>query len=270
MGIAKISPVARRIDSTPGGDLRYEPSSRWVRGRLAGQTVVDSREPLLVWEPDRVVPLYCFRRGDVRMDLLSPAASAGGATGPRGELWNLERDGRVEPSAAWSYADPELAGYVALRWDALDAWFEEDEEVFGHPRDPHHRIDVLPSSRQVRIELDGELLAESARPHLLFETRLPIRFYLPADDMRAELVASDAHTRCPYKGLASYWSVRAGDRIHEDLAWFYPDPVPEAPKIRGLIAFYNERVELTVDGQPQERPHTQWSPARRPATRAAR
>jgi uncharacterized protein (DUF427 family) len=163
--------------------------------------VVDSREPLLVWEPGRVVPLYCFPRRDVRMDLLSPAASPDGATGPRGEMWSLELNGRVESSAAWSYTDPELADHVALRWDALDAWYEEDEEVFGHPRDPHHRIDVLPSSRHVRVELDGELLAESARPHLLFETRLPIRFYLPADDIRAELVGpTDTHTRCPYKG----------------------------------------------------------------------
>ncbi|HEV3230586.1 MAG TPA: DUF427 domain-containing protein [Solirubrobacteraceae bacterium] len=252
--------MAQRREIGPGAQLRYEPSSRWVRGELGGETVVDSREPLLVWEPGRIVPLYCFPRRDVRMELLRPATSAERSDSPRDRLWTAEVDGRVEDSAAWSYADPDLADYVALRWDALDAWYEEDEEVFGHPRDPHHRIDVLPSSRRVRVELEGELLAESAHPHLLFETGLPIRFYLAEDDIRADLVGpSETHTRCPYKGVASYWSVRVADQLLEDLAWFYPDPVPEAPKIRGLIAFYNERVDLIVDGRPHDRPHTQWS-----------
>ncbi len=142
----------------------------------------------------------------------------------------------------------------------MDAWYEEDEEVFVHPRDPYHRLDVLHASRHVRISLDGELLAESIRPVVLFETGLPPRYYLPPDDARTELLEpSDAHSRCPYKGLASYYSVKVGGDAGRDLVWYYPEPLREVEKIAGRLAFYNERVDLEIDDVAQPRPRTRFS-----------
>jgi uncharacterized protein (DUF427 family) len=127
----------------------------------------------------------------------------------------------------------------------VDAWFEEDEEVFTHPRDPHTRVDVLPSSRHVRVEVDGLTIAESASPRLLFETGLPVRYYLPKTHVRMDLLMpTDTVTHCSYKGQAEYWSVRAGDQVHEALGWSYPTPLPESQKTVGLVAFYNEKVDL--------------------------
>src|SRR5205807_7224055 len=138
--------------------------------------------------------------------------------------------------------------------------FEEALEVHVHARDPSKRVDVVPSERHVRVELDGEVLAESRRPHALFETKLPTRWYLPLEDVRQELlVPSDTMTRCPYKGTASYWSARIGDTLHPDVAWTYPQPILECPRIAGLVAFFNERVDLVVDGLHEERPRTPWS-----------
>jgi uncharacterized protein (DUF427 family) len=130
----------------------------------------------------------------------------------------------------------------------VDGWYEEDEQIFGHPKDPYHRIDILASSRHVRVRNGGVLLAESRRPMLLFETGLPVRYYLPAEDVRTDLLEhSDSHTRCPYKGVASYYSVQTRDELARDLGWYYPDPSPEAGRIAGLVCFYNERADLAVD-----------------------
>jgi uncharacterized protein (DUF427 family) len=129
----------------------------------------------------------------------------------------------------------------------------------AHARDPHKRVDVVRSSRNVRVEVDGVLLAESRRPLALFETTLPVRYYLPPGDVRVELVQSETRSVCPYKGVATWWSARAGDRLLGDVAWSYPSPVPENPRIAGLICFRNEIVDLTVDGQRLDRPVTPWS-----------
>jgi uncharacterized protein (DUF427 family) len=139
----------------------------------------------------------------------------------------------------------------------MDAWYEEDEEVFVHARDPHKRVDVLESSRHVVVRVGGEVVAETKRPRLLFETGLPTRYYVPREDVRMELLhPSDRQTQCPYKGTASYLSTES----EPDVAWFYPEPIPEQPRIKDLIAFFNERVDIEVDGEPVERPSTQWSP----------
>jgi uncharacterized protein (DUF427 family) len=133
-------------------------------------------------------------------------------------------------------------------------------EVFVHAKDPTKRVDVLPSERHVRVEIAGEPVAESRRPHALFETTLPTRWYLPADDVRWDLLEpSDTVTQCPYKGTARYWSVRAGGELYRDVVWSYPDPIPECPRIAGLICFFNEKVDVTVDGVREERPVTPWS-----------
>ena len=145
---------------------------------------------------------------------------------------------------------------MLLDFDAFDAWYEEDERNVAHPRDPFHRIDIVHSSRHVRAELDGELLAESSSPYLLFEPPLPVRYYLAPEDVRTDLLRpSDTRTFCAYKGQASYWSLAGA----EDVAWSYPEPLREAAEITDRIAFFNERVELVVDGQRLERPVTPWS-----------
>ena len=142
----------------------------------------------------------------------------------------------------------------------MDHWYEEEEEVFVHPRDPYHRIDTLPSSRQVRIEIEGIVVAESSRPYLLFETGLPTRYYIPREDIQMNLLApSEAKTVCPYKGVASYWSFMGDGVSYRNIVWSYEDPIPESPKIRGLLCFFNEKVDLYVDGVLQERPETPWS-----------
>lgn len=243
--------MAVHITNEPPGELRFEPSPRWVRAAAGGETVVDSRRALLVWEPGRVVPRYCFPRDDVRMELLRPTGD--------GRRFALEVGGRVREDAAWTYDDDDLANHVAFDWSAMDAWFEEDEEVLVHPRDPHKRIDVLASSRHVVVALDGEVVADTKRPRLLFETGLPTRYYIPSEDVRTELLeATSKKTRCPYKGLASYWTVAA----HDDVAWTYRDPLPAVAEIKDLIAFFNERADITVDGELEERPQTQWSRVR--------
>ena len=123
--------------------------------------------------------------------------------------------------AGFRLADEDLAGYVALDFDAFDAWYEEDEQITGHPRDPFHRIDVRKSARTVRIQVDGHVAAETTRARLLFETQLPVRFYLPREDVRLDLQPSTRSTYCPYKGGASYWSVDVGGRRRQDIAWSY-------------------------------------------------
>ena len=171
----------------------------------------------------------------------------------------------VAENAVWSYPEPidsapQLGGYLAFYWRKMDHWYEEDEEVFVHPRDPYHRIDVLQSSRHVKVSVNGEVVAETERPKVLFETGLPPRYYIPPEDVREDVLSeSEKRTRCPYKGTASYYSVEAGGERVEDLVWYYPEPIPEAPKVRGLLCFFNEKVDLEVDGEQQERPQTQWS-----------
>ncbi|HEY7359197.1 MAG TPA: DUF427 domain-containing protein, partial [Streptosporangiaceae bacterium] len=132
--------------------------------------------------------------------------------------------------------------------------------VYTHPRDPYKRVDILASTRHVRVELDGVTVAGSRQPRILFETGLPPRYYLPLTDLRVDLLRpSDAASHCPYKGTASYWSVDTGQAEHRDLAWMYRFPLPESQKIAGLACFYNERVDIYLDGERQERPRTHFS-----------
>ena len=219
--------MAVRVATALPTGSRYEPTPKWIRAERRGEVVVDSRAALLVWPEGQVVPRYAFPAGDVTL-----------------------REGVHE------CADPDLAGHVLVDWDAAERWLEEDEEVVGHPRDPFHRVDVRRSSRHVVVELEGEVLADSRRPVLLFETGLPVRCYLPREDVRIDqLAASATRTTCAYKGHASYLRLSDGP----DIAWTYADPLPDAAQIRGLIAFFDERADVTVDGERRERPTTQWS-----------
>ncbi|MCH0541714.1 DUF427 domain-containing protein [Streptomyces sp. MUM 203J] len=258
--------VVRRPE-LPGDAVLWEPSERWVRGTRAGVTVVDSRRPVLVWEPDRPVPLYAFPPDDVRMDLLRPAERPPAGRHARAAgFHDLVMGVDTVPNAAWSLPDDDAAvgGYLVFAWfgrSVLDHWYEEETEIFVHPRDPHKRVDALPSSRHVRVEIEGITAAESRAPVVLFETGLPERYYLPRDAVRFELLAPTGHrTRCPYKGVASdYWSWTGPGRVPPHLAWSYPDPLPAVEVITGMVAFCNEFVDLTVDGERLERPVTHFS-----------
>jgi uncharacterized protein (DUF427 family) len=245
--------------------LRIERAERRIRGFFAGQLVVDSRDALRVFEPRRL-PVYYFPTGELRMDLLKPTQHTLESGTESGTLrWDLEVEGRVVQNAAWGFDDPDgeraaLRDHVAFYWNQMDSWFEEDDEVFVHPRDPYHRVDVLNSSRHVKVVVEGEVVAETRRPRLLFETGLPTRYYFSKLDVRLELLEpTDSVTACPYKGQARYWSVRVGDRVLKDLVWSYPTTIPECPKIENLLSFYNEKVDLYVDGELQVRPRTPWS-----------
>jgi uncharacterized protein (DUF427 family) len=216
--------VARnRVDSDH--PVWTEPCARRVRAFLDGVAVVDSTRALLLLEAGHL-PVYYFPPEDVRIDLLEPTDKATHCL-HKGEAsyWSVAVGDRVARNAVWSYQDPlpergDIKGYLALYWNRMDAWFEEDDEVFAHPRDPYHRVDVLSSSRHVRVALAGETLAETRRPWLLFETGLPTRYYLPKADVRMDLLAAtESETQCPYKGKARYWSATVGDTVEEDIAW---------------------------------------------------
>jgi uncharacterized protein (DUF427 family) len=249
--------------TTTRGQVHTEQSAKRVRAYLGGEVVADTIHPVLVWEVP-YYPAYYFPVADVRADLLEP--DGGTAHSPSrgdGQTYTVTAGGKQAPGAAVRYADspiPELRDLIRLDWDAMDAWFEEDEEVFTHPRDPYTRLDILPSSRHVRIEVDGVTVAESSNPTLLFETGLPVRYYLPKTHVRLDLLThTDSESHCPYKGQAEYWSVRTGDAVHENIAWSYPTPLPESLGVAGHIAFYDEKVDVFVDGVRQERPHTKFS-----------
>jgi uncharacterized protein (DUF427 family) len=270
----RAHPAARSMRTTPEG-LLWEPSERWVRGRKGDVTVVDSRHPVLVWEPHLPVPQYAFPREDVRTDLLRPAKSppTGTHTGSR-IFYDLDADGEVRENAAWTFPVDDLAGHIAFEWflrtdTGLDHWYEEDEEIFIHPRDPHKRVDAMPSSRHVRVEIDGQTVADSHAPVLLFETSLPTRFYLPREDVRLDLFdATDHRTGCPYKGTAQYWSWRGEGDVPPNLLWSYPRPLPAVAVIRGRVAFFNEVVDITLDGERLERPDTPFSRMLREGSRS--
>ncbi|HEX6445647.1 MAG TPA: DUF427 domain-containing protein [Streptosporangiales bacterium] len=278
-----MSTRLREVLAGTFGTLRHEPTQKRIRATSGDATVVDSTKAMLLWEPRRIVPSYAVPAGDVDAELVR-AQSTGdagvdaGAALPDvttlpvldpsvpfashtadGETLDVRVGGRTLAGAGFRLDDPDLAGYVVLDFTAFDAWYEEDERNVAHPRDPFHRIDRVPSSRRVRLELDGAVLAESSRPTLLFETMLPPRFYLPPDDVEAELVPSDKRTYCAYKGEAAYWSVRSRGATHDDLAWTYENPLHDGAGVRGLVAFFTERVDAVLDGERLGRPVTPWS-----------
>jgi uncharacterized protein (DUF427 family) len=239
----------------PGSELYLEPTPKRVRAVVDGKAIADSRHAMLLSESG-VQPIYYFPPEDVRTDLFEPSdkhthcPKKGDAS-----YYTLRIGERVVKDVAWYYPEPiegapSIKDLIAFYWDRVDQWFEEDEEVIGHARDPYHRIDIRQSSRHVRISVDGQLLAESRRPVALFESNLPVRWYLPREDVVADLEPSDRTSLCPYKGVARYYSVPGGP----DMVWYYADPLPEALPIAGLLCFFNERVDLELDGELQERP----------------
>jgi uncharacterized protein (DUF427 family) len=244
--IGGLDPAAEHVEPTP----------RRIRVRLGARLVADSSRALLMIRiGPKGLPTYFLPREDVVPGaLVDEARDADGQS-----TWTVRAGPDQAPGAAWTDPHPKLAGHVTFSWRKLD-WYEEDEQVRVHARSPYGRVDTLRSSRLVEIRVGGATVARSIRPLLLFETHLPTRYYLPFTDVRTEcLEASDAVSECPYKGRARYWSVRAGGVLVPDVAWSYPDPVPECPKIRDLVCFFTERVDLVVDGVPQARTVSPWS-----------
>jgi uncharacterized protein (DUF427 family) len=251
--------------SIDGQVIWWEDSPRWVRGKLDREVVVDSRRVKLLHESGLMLRWY-FPLEDVRQDVLE--ASERHTYCPikgQASYFGLRVGDRAVENAAWTYPEPiegapPLAGYLSFYWEKLDEWWEEDERVYVHPRDPYHRVDVLRTSRRVQVSVNGRELADTTRALVLFESSLPPRWYLPREDVRPELLREvENTTRCPYKGIASYYAVEADGHVEDVLGWTYPEPIRDVESIAGRIAFFDERVDVTVDGEPQERPQTPWS-----------
>jgi uncharacterized protein (DUF427 family) len=219
--------------------------------------VADSRGVKILHETGHL-PVYYFPEEDLRQDLLEKSNHTTHCPfkGDASYL-SVKVGDRVAENAVWGYPEPledapPISGYVAFYHGAMDRWLEEDEEILGHPHDPYHRVDVLESSRHVRVRVNGEVVAETDRPKMLFETSQPPRYYFLPEDVRTELlVESDTKTVCPYKGVASHWSAEVGGERVEDAVWGYPEPLPETTKIEGHFCFYDGKVELEVDGEKQ-------------------
>jgi uncharacterized protein (DUF427 family) len=243
------------------GRVRVEPCAKRLRAVLGDEVVADCSSTLLVWEVP-YYPTYYFPASGVRTELLT-ATGETRRSPSRGEATQYSVKAGDATGAAYSFHDsnmPELQDHYVLVWDTMDHWYEEDEEVFVHARDPHTRVDILPSSRRVRVEVDGVTVADSTSGRFLFETGLPARYYLPKADVRMEMLTpTDKVTACPYKGTARYWSVDTGKATHPDLVWGYDEPLPESERIAGMVCFYNEKADIYVDEVLQERPKTKFS-----------
>ena len=229
--------------------VRFERSPKRVRAVVGDTTLADSLRPGLMFETG-VRPVYYFPREDARMDLLVPTTHhthcpyKGDAS-----YWTIRAGDRTIENAVWSYEEPipsiaGIAGFLAFYWNKVDHWLEEDEEIFGHARDPYVRVDVRPSRRRVRVVFDGDTVADTRRAMFLFETGHPTRYYIPPEDVRMDLLTpTERGTVCPYKGTASYWSLTVGDRTAANVVWSYLDPLPDCPRIKGYLCFYPDEVD---------------------------
>ncbi|OBF36301.1 hypothetical protein A5724_13450 [Mycobacterium sp. ACS1612] len=239
---------------------RVEPAPRRVRGFLGNQLVFDTTSARYVWEFP-YYPQYYIPLADVRAEFLRDENHPQRVQLGPSRTFSLVDDAQTHESAARVFDDGDgpVAGLVRFEWDRLH-WYEEDEPIWGHPRNPYVRVDALRSHRHVTVALDGVLLAETGSPVLVFETGLPTRYYIDRTDVAFEhLEPSDTQTLCPYKGVTSgYWSVRAGDAVHRDLAWTYDYPLQAVAPVTSMVAFYNEKLDITVDGVQLPRPRTHF------------
>jgi uncharacterized protein (DUF427 family) len=246
----------------PGRALYLEPTPKRLRVEVGGVTIADSRHAMMLHEGGQQ-PVYYFPASDVRADVLEPSDRHTHCP-KKGEAsyYTIRAGGEVVENGAWYYPDPlpgtpPITGLIAFYFNRMGRWMEEGEEIAVHPRDPYHRIDVRATDRHIRISLDGVVLAETDRAMALFESNLPTRWYMPLPDVRAELAPSDTITHCPYKGAAGYHSVKVEGG--KDLVWYYEEPFDEVRRIKGLVCFFNEKVDIELDGEPQQRPASPWS-----------
>ncbi len=258
----------------PGWAVYLEPSPKRVRVEVGGEVIADSRRVMMLHESGQQ-PIYYFPPADVRDEFLDPSdrhthcPKKGDAS-----FYTINAGGQTVEAGAWYYPDPlehapeGLQDLIAFYFNRMDRWLEEGEEIGVHPRDPYHRVDVVASDRLVRVSLGGSVLAQTDRAVALFESNLPVRWYIPREDVSASLEPSDTVTRCPYKGTASYYSVAS----ESDVIWYYEDPLPEVGRIKDLLCFLNEKVDIELDGERQERPESPWSQgvkSERPAQNAS-
>ena len=237
------------------------PCAKRVRVRFGGETIIDSTRAILMLE-STYVPVYYFPWQDFKSEFADKTAHRSHCPFKgNASYWTLKAGGKTAENAVWGYEAPydeahQLAGMVALYWQPMDGWYEEDEEVFGHARDPNVRLDILNSSRPVRVEIGGMVIAESKRTRFLFETGLAPRHYIPREDVRMGLLTeSERRTRCPYKGEAQYFSLSSGGETIDDIAWSYATPLPEAVPIADHICFHKRHADgIYVDGVRQEMP----------------
>ncbi len=251
----------------PGRAIYLEPTPKRIRVEVGGEVIADSRRAIMLHESG-LQPTYYFPPEDVRADVLE-ATDRHTHCPKKGDAsyYTIRAGGETVENGAWYYplplpdAPPLLRDLIAFYFNRMGRWLEEDEEIGVHPRDPYHRMDVLRTDRHIRISLDGRLLAETTRALALFESNLPTRWYLPAEDVVAELQPSDTVTHCPYKGEAHYHSVTLADggKGGTDLIWYYPEPLAEVGRIRGLLCFFNEKVDIELDGEPEQRVASPWS-----------
>ncbi len=245
------------------GRVRVEPTAKRVRARIGGVDIADSTRVLMVWEIP-YYPTYYFPAADVRTDLFTDTGDTDRSPS-RGtaSVHDITVGDRTAHGAARVWDDvklDEIAGYVSFDWKAMDHWFEEDDEVFTHARDPYTRIDILQSSRHIRVEVDGVTVADSHRARFLYETGLPTRYYLPKTDVDfTYLTPTDTHTDCPYKGTARYWSITVDGVTHDDVVWGYDAPLKESADVAGYVSFYNEKLDIWVDGELEAKPATKFS-----------
>jgi len=220
---------------------------------LLGQTVVDSRRAKALHKTGDMMQI-CFEPRDVRLDKLSRGAPSGiGPTGPR-TAWMAKDESGSRDAVAWSFEDPPpdaefLRGWITFDLDRVDAWYQEDDLGYAHPRDPYHRYDIQNASRTVVVREGDTVLAKTDRPRILFETATPVRYYIDPRDVRTELlVRSETVSNCPYKGAGQHWNANVGDRSIANIAWTLPDPLGEAIAIVDWYSFYPEKVIVEVDG----------------------
>lgn len=261
MATTAIANSAPGFAKHPGYRLDVLPCGKRVRVTFGGETVIDSSAAKLLLESAHI-PVYYFPKQDFRAEFAEKTAHdtycpfKGNAS-----YWTLKAGGKTAENAVWGYEAPydeasALADHVALYWQPMDGWFEEDEEIFCHARNPHVRLDILRSARPVRVEVGGRVIAESTRARFLFETGLATRHYIPREDVRMELLTkSETRTQCPYKGDAQYFSLTGIEPNIADIAWSYPEPLPEAAAIADYLCFYKRHVDaIYVDGVRQEKP----------------
>jgi len=242
-----------------------EPAPRRVRATLGGEQILDTTRARYVWEVT-YYPQYYVPLEDVDMRFLIDEQHEQSTRQGTARRHGLRAGAADHPGSVRVFGEDAIAGVAGTArfdWSALDAWYEEDEQVFVHPRNPYVRVDALRSHRHVGVSLDGITLAQSTAPVLVFETGLPTRYYFDRTDVAfGHLVPSGTQTACPYKGVTSgYWSVRLDGTMrdgHQDLAWAYDYPTRQLLPIAGLIAFYNEKVDIDVDGQRLPAPRTHF------------
>jgi uncharacterized protein (DUF427 family) len=245
-------PASNYAFQSPAHKILFEPDGRRLRAFVGDTLVLDTTGAHLLHETG-ILPVPYVPIADLDADLLERTDTTthcpfkGDAS-----YWSLRAGDDVRVDAVWAYEQPLesapwLRGFAALYFDRVDRWLVEDEPLAGHLRDPYHRVDVHQSSRAVRVSVGEDLVAQTARPVLLFETSLPVRAYIPRGDLVAgHLAPSPTRTTCPYKGDATYWHVHAAGQRFPDAAWSYELPLAAAMKIAGYVCFAAEGVTVEV------------------------